>query len=111
MHVTFVKKILADGTPCAKCADVEARLRRDGHWSRIDAVVLADERDPRSEGMVLAVRHGVSLAPFFVVTDDRGRTTIYTSYLKLVREIFGGQVDSRAEAQEILDRNPDLDFL
>ena len=113
MHVTFVKKILASGEPCAKCGDVERRLERSGLASRIDHVVVADERDPGSEGMRLAQRHGVELAPFFLV-ENKGRTTIYTVYLKFVREVFGGEPTPRSdveEAQDLLRANPDLDLV
>ena len=50
MHITFVKKILADGQACRKCRDVEQRLERSGYWSAIDEVIIADERDPDSAG-------------------------------------------------------------
>ncbi|MGD9602445.1 MAG: hypothetical protein AB7O21_13705 [Gammaproteobacteria bacterium] len=87
MHVTFVKKILADGSACRKCADIEARLRSAGLWPRIDAVAVADERDPHSEGWALARRFDVSAAPFFVVRDG-DTTRVYTIYLQFVREIL-----------------------
>lgn len=87
MHVTFVKKVLEDGTACRKCQDIEARLRGAGHWPRIDAVAVADARDPASEGMRLAARHGVTVAPFFVVRDGAD-TRIYTIYLQFVREVL-----------------------
>ena len=92
MHITFVKKILADGTPCRKCQDVEARLKAGGHWSRIDAICIADERDPDSEGWTFAREFKVNVAPFFVVR-DRGTTKAYTIYLQFVREVL-----ERAEA-------------
>ena len=110
MHITFVKKILANGDPCAKCADVEARLAKNAELAAIDRVVVADERDPASEGMRLAAQHGVSVAPFFIVEAD-GRTTVYTVYLRFSKEIFGGKSGRLAEAQEVLRANPDLDFL
>ena len=87
VHVTFVKKILADGTPCRKCHDVEQRLERDGYWSSIDAVVVADERDPRSAGMILAKELNVQYAPFFVVRQG-DETRVYTIYLQFVREVL-----------------------
>jgi hypothetical protein len=88
MTITFVKKILADGQPCAKCADVEKRLRDGGHWDRLDRVVVADERDPDSEGLRLAAEHGVDRAPFFVVEDAAG-ARIYTVYFKFLKEALG----------------------
>ena len=128
MHITFVKKVLASGAPCAKCDDVERRLRRSGLLARIDRVVVADERDADSEGMRLARRHQVEIAPFFVVEDD-GRTIVYTVYLKFVREIFESLQPGSArgvpprkwsaptpgseleEARDLLRANPDLDLV
>jgi len=114
MRITFVKKILHDGQPCPKCADVEARLVDSGRISRIDRVVVADERDPESEGMRLAVRHEVARAPFFIVEDpdDEGSsTTVYTVYLRFVREVFGQPRDGVAEAREAMRANPDLGLI
>ena len=110
MHITFVKKILANGEPCAKCADVERRLESSGEMASIDRVVVPDERDPHSEGMTLAAQHGVQVAPFFIVSDGE-RTTVYTIYLRFSKEIFGREAKSVDEAQEVLRANPDLDFL
>ena len=127
MHVTFVKKILSNGEPCRKCRDVEQRLVEAGEMAHVDDVVVADERDPESAGMLLAARHGVHAAPFFVVEDGE-RTTVYTVYLRFSREVFGrgrggrsaGTTSSVAlarkdqsavEAQELLAANPDLDLL
>jgi hypothetical protein len=107
--VTFVKKILADGQPCRKCADVEARLTASDYWGEIDHVVVADERDPASEGMQLATRLNVERAPFFVV-ENQGNTTVYTVYLKFVRDVLG-QSSETSEAQLLLHANPDLDLL
>ncbi len=59
MYITLVKKVLADGSPCRKCAEVETRLRESGYLSRIHDTVIADERDPASPGMELARRHNV----------------------------------------------------
>jgi phosphoadenosine phosphosulfate reductase len=86
MHVTMVKKRLASGEPCRKCAQTEDMLRQRGLWERIDEVVWADENDPQSPGMVLAQRFGVEQAPFFLVQDDSGRVTTYRSALQLIRD-------------------------
>ena len=84
----MVKKIMADGSPCRKCADVEHRLREAGLMDRIDTVVIADERDPESEGMRLARQHGVDRAPFFIVDGDHGGVRIYTIYMQLLKEVL-----------------------
>ena len=110
VHITLVKKILANGEPCRKCRDVEARLHRSGHWARIDEVLIADERDPQSAGMQLATELGVELAPFFVVADQDQRQ-VYTVYYKFVKEVLEGSVSKQQVAAEILADNPDLDYL
>lgn len=111
MRITMVKKILGDGSPCRKCAEVETRLRDGGHLSRIDRVVIADERDPASEGMQLARRHGVDLAPFFIIEQDDGSTRIYTIFLRFLREVLQAEATASDEVREIMERGPNLDFL
>ncbi len=110
MSITFVKKLLVNGQPCAKCADVERRLVAAGQMARIDRVVIADEADPDSEGMRLAARHGVEVAPFFLV-ENGAKTTVYTVYLKFSKEILGGKVKAVEEAQQVLRANPGLDLI
>ena len=111
-RITFVKKVLANGQPCAKCADVEQRLRAAGQMTAIDRTVIADERDPNSEGMRIAARHDVKLAPFFVVQEG-GETRIYTIYFRFAREVLGSPAVAKPkqEAEEILRANPDLDLV
>jgi len=43
MTITFVKKILANGEPCQKCADVQRRLDETGQMAQIDHTIIADE--------------------------------------------------------------------
>lgn len=109
-RITFVKKILADGSPCPKCADVSARLEKTGQMKAIDRVVIADERDPASEGMVIAAQHDVTRAPFFVV-EENDETRVYTVYFKFVKAELGGAASPQEEARELLNDNPDLDYL
>lgn len=111
MKITLVKKILADGSPCRKCADVIGRLEESGQMERIDDVVVADERNPASAGMLLAAEHHVDRAPFFVVEADDGSVKIYTVYFKFVKEVLEQSTAEKDELKEILDQNPDLDFL
>ncbi len=108
-NITFVKKILANGQPCNKCRDVEERLTAGSHWSAIDRVVIADERDAESEGMQLAARLGIDRAPFFVV-ESGSQTTTYTVFLKFAKEILATSTQAD-EAQLLLDANPDLDYI
>lgn len=111
MKITFVKKILADGSPCKKCGDVTQRLEESGHMERIDAIAIADERDPNSEGLKLAAQYDVDRAPFFVVENDDGNVQVYTVYFKFVKEVLSGETKENDELKEILNDNPDLDFL
>ena len=111
MKITLVKKILADGSPCKKCGDVISRLEDSGQMARIDEVLIADERDPTSAGMVLAEEHKVNRAPFFIVEHDNGKVDIYTVYFKFVKDVLDQKTEEKDELKEILDNNPDLDFL
>lgn len=90
-HLTFVKKIQPDGNPCPKCMQVEERLDRAGFLQRIDDIVIAREDDPQSSGALLAAKHGVHQAPFFIVTDDSSgelQQTVYTVYFAFVKAAF-----------------------
>lgn len=111
MRISFVKKIKADGSPCRKCAEVQARLEKDGYIDEITRTVIADERDNDSEGMQLAKQYDVDRAPFFIVEDEDLEPVIYTVYFKLVNEVLRGKTNEQDAAKDILDANPDLDFL
>ncbi|PYR46947.1 MAG: hypothetical protein DMF89_20285 [Acidobacteria bacterium] len=100
MHITMVKKRLADGTECRKCQEATAHLQARGLWSRIDEIVWADENDVTSPGMVLGQRLGVERAPFFVVKDERGEM-VYASVLQLVRDRLEVAVSRAEEAASI----------
>jgi hypothetical protein len=109
-RITFVKKVLANGEPCGKCRDVEARLTEGRHWPAIDQTLVADERDPSSAGMRLAERLNVTRAPFFVVESPE-ETQVYTVYFKFLREVLQRTSRPSDEARELLNDNPDLDFI
>ena len=111
MHITMVKKIKKDGSPCRKCADVVSQLEENKLLDRIDKIVIADERDPNSEGMILAKEHNVDLAPFFVVEEDGQATKIYTVYFKFVKEVLAKGISEQEEIKEIMQQNPDIDYL
>ncbi|MGI0116363.1 hypothetical protein [Zooshikella sp. RANM57] len=87
-QITMVKKILADGSACRKCIDVQQRLDASGFIDLIDEVIEAHETDPFSPGMVKAAELGVTQAPFFIVVDPNEGTQIYTVYFKLVQEVL-----------------------
>ncbi|MBU2887085.1 hypothetical protein KO507_15050 [Gilvimarinus agarilyticus] len=88
MNITLVKKILADGSPCRKCADVLHKLEQGGYLAQIDQIVEAIETDPDSRGMQLAKQYEVDRAPFFLVEQDDGSTEVYTVYLKFQMEVL-----------------------
>jgi hypothetical protein len=111
MHITMVKKIKKDGSPCRKCADVVSQLEENNLLDRIDQIVIADERDPNSPGMILAKEHNVDLAPFFVVEEDGKATKIYTVYFKFVKEVLLKGISEQEEIKEIMQQNPDIDYL
>jgi hypothetical protein len=100
MHITMVKKRLADGSECRKCQEATAHLQSRGLWHRVDEIVWAQDGDPSSAGMVLSARLGVSQAPFFVVRDDKGES-VYASVLQLARERFGTDVTAAQQAATI----------
>ena len=111
MKITMVKKIKEDGSPCRKCAEVEKRLQDAGLISKIDKTVIADERDPDSEGMQLAITHKVDRAPFFIVEEEGKAPTIYTVYMKFLKEVLGKETSAADAAKDIMDANPDLDYI
>ena len=100
MHITMVKKRLADGTECRKCQEATTYLQSRGLWARIDEIVWAHEGDVTSPGTVLGQRLGVERAPFFVVRDERGEA-VYVSVLQLVRERFDAAVTGAQLARAI----------
>jgi hypothetical protein len=100
MHITMVKKRLADGTECRKCQDATTTLQSRGLWSRIDEIVWAHEGDPNSPGMQLSTRVHVDQAPFFIVRDG-AREDVYISVLQLVRERFDEKVSAQQQAAAI----------
>ena len=111
MDITFVKKILQDGSPCPKCADVQNKLDASGQINHITRTIIADERDDESEGMQLARKFNVERAPFFIVEQQNQAPQIYTVYMKFVKEVLDQKTDAQEELKEIMDNNEDLDFL
>jgi len=81
-HITFVKKILANGELCKKCQEVSERLSSEKLIDLIDHIAIADERDADSEGARLANKHNVERAPFFLVENDDGEVTVFDIYFK-----------------------------
>lgn len=110
-RITMVKKILADGSPCKKCGEVESRLREDNHLERIDHIAIADERDPDSEGMQLASRYQIERAPFFIVEEPGREPLVYTVFMRFLKEVLQTEVDTKDEAREMMERDDSLDFI
>lgn len=111
MKITLVKKLFADGSACKKCAEVEAKMQQADQLKHIDQVLLADKADPQSPGMLLAAQYKVDRAPFFIVEAQGAPPKIYTVYFKFVKEVLNTQISEDEEIQEILNDNPDLDFI
>lgn len=95
----MVKKQLASGQPCEKCAQAEEMLRRRSLWERIDQVIWAVEGDDSSAGALEAAKHGVELAPFFVIRGEDGQETVVTSALRLVKQYLGSAPEAEAPAR------------
>lgn len=111
MKITLVKKILADGSPCKKCGDVLNKLESSGQINRIDEIIIADERDHNSPGMLLASKLEVDRAPFFVIEQDNEEPVVYTVYMKFVKDVLDQETKESDELKEIMENNQDLDFL
>ena len=111
MQITMVKKIRVDGSPCRKCAEVEKRLEEAGLSGRINNIIIADERDPASEGMQMAAKFEVDRAPFFIVEDEGKTPRIYTVYMKFLKEVLDREVSEADAVKDIMDSNPDIDYI
>ena len=102
---------MADGKACRKCIEVQSRLEKDGYIEKINATVIADERNKDSVGMQLAKKYAVERAPFFIVKDKKNTVTIYTVYFKFIKEVFGKMTTESEIAKDILDTDSNLDFI
>jgi hypothetical protein len=109
-QITMVKKIFADGSPCKKCGEIEEKMRDAGQLAQLDKIVIANEADPKSEGMQLAARYNVERAPFFIVEREGQEAEIYTVYFKFVKEVLNTKTSEDEEIKEIMN-DVDLDFL
>lgn len=108
--ITMVKKLSRDGQPCAKCRDIEARMRREGLFDQIDRVVIAQEGDLSSEGMRLSEIYKVDRAPFFLVADASGEVQVYTVYFKLLRDVLKPVKNQKPALSDLLTATPTPDF-
>ena len=88
MKIVMVKKILADGSPCKKCGEVLSKLESSGLIKLIDEIIVADERDTDSAGMIVAKELKVERAPFFVVYKEGEAPEVHTIYIKFAKEVL-----------------------
>jgi len=86
-HVTFVKKLLANGELCQKCIEVSERLEKDGTLDLINYIAIAEEANPDSEGMQLAQKYNVERAPFFIVEEEGGDVLVFDIYFRFKRHM------------------------
>ncbi|MCO1333969.1 hypothetical protein MO867_06400 [Microbulbifer sp. OS29] len=96
MKITLVKKILPDGSPCAKCRDVEQKLEENSQLQFIDQTLIADMRDPQSLGLQVAQKYQVERAPFFIVEQEGQEAEIYTVYFKFAKEVLRPLIEVEA---------------
>ena len=87
MQITMVKKRTKDGNPCRKCSQAEQLLKDRNVWQYVHRVIWAEENDPSSEGYVIAERHNVTVAPFFLVRSNDGSELCVQNTLELLRLI------------------------
>lgn len=99
-HITFVKKIMSDGRLCTKCAEVSERLERDGLLEQVNYIAVADSKNSDSEGMLLALKHKVERAPFFIVEDADGQVQTFDVYFKFKR-FFEKHIESKMPVAEL----------
>jgi hypothetical protein len=83
--ITFVKKVLDDGSDCPKCQQVTELLEKNGLMGSIDRTVIADAKDPSGEGMKLVKLWGMKRAPFFIV-EQGGSHKAYQSALEFIKK-------------------------
>lgn len=111
-HITFVKKILSNGELCKKCKEVSDRLEKDKLLDFINHIAIADERNMDSEGMRLAEKYKVERAPFFIVEEDDEETVhVFDVFFKFKKYISNKAEIERADLTDLIDQNPDLDFI
>jgi len=111
MTISMVKKIKEDGSPCRKCEEIEKRLKDAGLAGKIDRIIIADVRDPESEGMQLAAQYKVDRAPFFIVEEKDKSPRIYTVYFRFLKEILDTKTSEQEEISDIMDQNTDFDYI
>jgi len=77
----------------------------------IDRVVIADVRNPQSEGMRLAQGYGVQRAPFFLVTDEFGDTEVHTVFLRFLNKVLKNPQSREDQHRELEELGEGLEFI
>jgi hypothetical protein len=72
---------------------------------RITRIVYADEKDHKSEGNLLAQKHGVERAPFFIVEKPGQKAAIYEHYFQLKKDVFNVTATKTDVTKDTFDRN------
>ena len=103
MHITFVKKRLANGEPCEKCKQASELIEQRGFSDAISEIVWAEEGNADSPGIQLGVKHGVEVAPFFILRDEDGNETVVTSVLRLLSQLKKSQSEPVAASADAFD--------
>jgi hypothetical protein len=112
VHISMVKKLKTDGTFCTKCVQVQEMLEKRDYMKHIDEVIIAQENNPKSSGMILANKYKVNNAPFFIVKNnekDEKPKEIFTMFYQL-KNFIEKKNDEKEELEEINKNNP-VDFL
>jgi hypothetical protein len=109
--ITLVQKIKSNGELCAKSAKVITDLNVRGLRQDIHHLVTADERDPASEGYVLAEKYQLDTAPFFIVVTDDGATHVYPTYSRFLKNVFNLEPVESDEVAEIMAQNAYMYFI
>lgn len=87
INIKMVVKIQRGGILCRKCRETKEFLKNKGYWDKINEIIEIEEDAPDSDGWRLAKRFNIERAPFFIVMDG-DKETVYSSVLKLEREVF-----------------------
>lgn len=113
-NIVFVKKILADGSPCRKCEQIIQRLHDDNLFESIDQVIIARDTNPESEGMRLAQKFKVDRAPFFIVEYSNGEFEVFDIYLKFRKKVASSASIAEENTDDMIDlieQFPELDYI
>ena len=85
MKVTMVKKRLSDGNECRKCSEATAFLKEKGVWDMIDSIVWYEENNALSDGALLAAKHKMERAPFFIIERPGRDVEVIDSVMRAYR--------------------------